>query len=189
LAVAAPVVSELVEEELHVCADAGESNGELGIIPRLVSGLFQRIDASPEERRCTCMTCSYMEIYNEQLYDLLEPYKQHLETEAQRRDLRKKRARLRIREDSRGCTHVRELRAVQVGFSSGLQMNEETLWLRELPLISCNWQGACITKMHTAKMHTVGPVIIQTSASYFWGKQIHQTLARVPKKYLKRANI
>jgi hypothetical protein len=64
-----------------------------------------------------------MEIYNEQLHDLLEPYKQHLETEAQRRDLRKKRARLRIQEDSRGCTHVRELRAVEVGSGSGSQEN------------------------------------------------------------------
>jgi hypothetical protein len=32
---------------------------------------------------------------------------------------------------------------------------------------------------------TVGPVNIQTSASDFWGKQIHQTWARIPKKYLK----
>jgi hypothetical protein len=38
-------------------------------------------------------------------------------------------------------------------------------------------------------MHTVGPVNIQTLASDFWGKQIHQTWARIPKKDLKRANI
>jgi hypothetical protein len=55
-----------------------------------------------------------MEIYNEQLYDLLEPYKQHLKTEAQRKDLHKKRARLRIREDSKGCTHICELQRVRV---------------------------------------------------------------------------
>jgi hypothetical protein len=37
--------------------------------------------------------------------------------------------------------------------------------------------------------NTVGPVNIRTSASEFWDKQIHQTWARIPKKYLKRANI
>jgi hypothetical protein len=36
---------------------------------------------------------------------------------------------------------------------------------------------------------TGGPVNIQTSASDFWGKQIHQTWARVAKKYLNRVNI
>jgi hypothetical protein len=35
-------------------------------------------------------------------------------------------------------------------------------------------------------VHTVGPGIMQTSASGFWGKQIRQTWARIPKKYLKR---
>jgi hypothetical protein len=34
----------------------------------------------------------------------------------------------------------------------------------------------------------VGWVSIQTSASHFWGRQIHQIWARIPKKYLKRAN-
>jgi hypothetical protein len=38
-------------------------------------------------------------------------------------------------------------------------------------------------------IRTVGPVNIQPSASDFWGKQIHQTCARIPKKYLKRAYI
>jgi hypothetical protein len=36
---------------------------------------------------------------------------------------------------------------------------------------------------------TAGPVKIQTSASDFWGKQMHQTRARIPQKYLKRAEI
>jgi hypothetical protein len=38
-------------------------------------------------------------------------------------------------------------------------------------------------------LRTVGPVNIQTSASNFLGKQIHQAWARISKKYLKRANI
>jgi hypothetical protein len=36
---------------------------------------------------------------------------------------------------------------------------------------------------------TIGPVNIQTSASWFWGKQIHQTRDGMPKKYLNHANI
>jgi hypothetical protein len=34
---------------------------------------------------------------------------------------------------------------------------------------------------------TVGPVNIQTCAD-FWAKQIHQTWARIPNKYLKHSN-
>jgi hypothetical protein len=37
--------------------------------------------------------------------------------------------------------------------------------------------------------YTVRPVNIQTSASELWDKQIHQRWARIPKKYLKCANI
>jgi hypothetical protein len=36
---------------------------------------------------------------------------------------------------------------------------------------------------------TVGPAKVQTSASYFWGAQIHQTWACIPKKHLKRTNV
>jgi hypothetical protein len=43
--------------------------------------------------------------------------------------------------------------------------------------------------VQTSHLSTVGPVNIQISASSFWGKQIHQTRARIPKKYLKRMNI
>jgi hypothetical protein len=35
---------------------------------------------------------------------------------------------------------------------------------------------------------TAGPVNIQSPSSVFWGKQIHQTWSRIPKKYVKRAN-
>jgi hypothetical protein len=45
--------------------------------------------------------------------------------------------------------------------------------------------------METFQPHTVrvGPVNIQTSASDVWGKQIHPAWDRIPRKYLKRANI
>jgi hypothetical protein len=39
------------------------------------------------------------------------------------------------------------------------------------------------------EQNAVGPVNIQTAASEFWGKRIHQTCARIPKKCLKRANM
>jgi hypothetical protein len=35
----------------------------------------------------------------------------------------------------------------------------------------------------------IGPPSIQTSASDFWCKVIHQTWARIPKNYLKRVNV
>lgn len=80
-------------------------------MPRLVHALFERAAAQQGD---VSITLSYVEIYNNDLFDLLEPWKAHLETEDRRKDLQKRRARLRIREDARGGTHIPELREVKV---------------------------------------------------------------------------
>eukprot|EP00929_Paragymnodinium_shiwhaense_P007842 TRINITY_DN111753_c0_g1_i1.p1 TRINITY_DN111753_c0_g1~~TRINITY_DN111753_c0_g1_i1.p1 ORF type:complete len:961 (+),score=278.41 TRINITY_DN111753_c0_g1_i1:71-2953(+) len=41
-----------------------------GLLPRLVQGLFEVFDQASEEEKCTCKV-SFMEIYNEQIKDLL----------------------------------------------------------------------------------------------------------------------
>jgi hypothetical protein len=46
-----------------------------GIIPRMCSSLFERVVREKEERPSVqfLVTCSYFEIYNEVIYDLLDP--------------------------------------------------------------------------------------------------------------------
>lgn len=49
--------------------DGNTNNEHLGVIPRAVSDLFDRIDHMPDHE-CE-VHCSFMELYQEQLYDLL----------------------------------------------------------------------------------------------------------------------
>ena len=46
-----------------------------GIIPRMNTAMFERIGAvtAEEPSKSVLVTCSFMEIYNEALYDLLDP--------------------------------------------------------------------------------------------------------------------
>jgi hypothetical protein len=57
---------------------------------------------------------------------------------------------------------------------------------RACELMSVVVYSCTCSPQHT---NTVGPVNIQTSPSYFQGKQIHQTWARMPKNNLKCTNI
>ena len=84
-------------------------------MPRVVADLCARVAALPAaQQRHTTLECSFLEIYNEQLYDLLEPYKQALLVGAKRHDLHRKRLGLRIREDASGFTSVPQAAAIQV---------------------------------------------------------------------------
>ena len=60
-----------------------------GIIPRAVCEVFARATALAENSPATDVTiiCSYLEVYNDHLYDLLQPYKT---------DRKSKRARVRF---------------------------------------------------------------------------------------------
>lgn len=44
-----------------------------GIIPKLCSDLFFRIESDPQSHILYKVEVSYMEIYNEKVYDLLNP--------------------------------------------------------------------------------------------------------------------
>jgi kinesin family protein 5 len=48
-----------------------------GIIPRMVEGIFQRIEGAPEDIEFT-VKVSFIEIYNEKIRDLLDPKKNNL---------------------------------------------------------------------------------------------------------------
>ena len=50
----------------------GSSGENRGLIPRINAEIFARIEASSEEK-LYLVQCSYFEIYNEIVYDLLDP--------------------------------------------------------------------------------------------------------------------
>ena len=54
-----------------------EDENERGVIPRLVSGLFDKISQQPEDLEFS-MKVSFVEIYNEKIRDLLDPKKNNL---------------------------------------------------------------------------------------------------------------
>lgn len=96
-------------------AEAWRGSDQRGIVPRVVADLCARVAAlPPAQQRHTTLECSYLEIYNEHLYDLLEPYKQDLLVGAKRHDVHRKRLGLRIREDAAGATSVPQAATVQV---------------------------------------------------------------------------
>ena len=67
-----------------------------GVIPRLVSDLFQKKSAT------TSIAVSYIEIYNDSIIDLLEQRDKHSD--------HKQRSKITVWEDSNGVTHMRKLR-------------------------------------------------------------------------------
>lgn len=56
-----------------------------GIIPRMVDGIFSRIQSAPEEIEFT-VKVSMIEIYNEQIQDLLDPKKTNLKIHENKKD-------------------------------------------------------------------------------------------------------
>ena len=48
------------------------SQGQAGIIPRLCNNLFERIETMSSPENQTKVEVSYMEIYNEKVFDLLD---------------------------------------------------------------------------------------------------------------------
>ena len=49
------------------------TNDQPGVIPRLCRNLFHRIECDPSSTTSYKVEVSYMEIYNEKVYDLLNP--------------------------------------------------------------------------------------------------------------------
>ncbi|KAG2497226.1 hypothetical protein HYH03_004815 [Edaphochlamys debaryana] len=84
-----------------------------GIIPRAVKELFREAKAKQDaEGAAIQVIVSYMEIYNDRLHDLLQPYKPHSTKDPA--DMNQKRALLEVREDARGHTYVPNLLCVKV---------------------------------------------------------------------------
>ena len=54
-----------------------EDEEERGIIPRMVKGIFTKIQSQPEDIEFV-MKVSFVEIYNEKIKDLLDPKKYNL---------------------------------------------------------------------------------------------------------------
>ena len=54
-----------------------ENEEERGIIPRLVTGIFNKIKQQPEDIEFS-VRVSFVEIYNEKIQDLLDPKKNNL---------------------------------------------------------------------------------------------------------------
>lgn len=54
-----------------------DNEEQKGIIPRMVGGIFSKIETAPEEVEFT-VKVSFIEIYNEKIRDLLDPKKNNL---------------------------------------------------------------------------------------------------------------
>lgn len=78
-----------------------ESWDSRGLIPRALSYIFDEIESKKEEK--IQLLVSYLEVYNENVYDLLD--KQNLELPFE------KWSRVQLREDETGATHLRNLSA------------------------------------------------------------------------------
>lgn len=61
---------ELVGDNPRVAGTLDEGNRNLGIIPRAIRYMFARIAA--DEQRSYQVSLSYLQIYNERIYDLLD---------------------------------------------------------------------------------------------------------------------
>lgn len=62
----------------------GNETEEVGVIPRAVADIFQKMDDMPDHT--FTMHCSFMELYQEQLYDLLSPAAREQSTVDMRED-------------------------------------------------------------------------------------------------------
>ena len=113
------------------------------------------------------VSCSYMEIYNDQLFDLLEPYKSRLDPESKRRDVQKRRARLRIQHDARGSTHVTELSSVKVATSTDvfklLQRGNDNRSMRHTDMNQHSSRGHAILQLRLQQRNPKQPgTVVQT---------------------------
>ncbi|PNH10079.1 Kinesin-like protein KIF27, partial [Tetrabaena socialis] len=100
------------DPDMGSAAEGGRGGGP-GIIPRAVKELFREAKAKQDtEGAAIQVIVSYMEIYNDRLHDLLQPYKQSSTRDPA--DVNQRRALLEVREDARGHTYVPNLLCVKV---------------------------------------------------------------------------
>jgi type IV secretory pathway VirJ component len=130
-----------------------------------VRDLFAAAETSDAD---VSVSVSYMEIYNDQLYDLLEPYKRGRNKDpSKRKDMVQARARLRIREDARGGTHIHELSAVRVGTASDvfrlLHRGNEHRSTRHTEMNQNSSRGHAILQLRVQQRHASRPgSVLQT---------------------------
>lgn len=62
-----------------------DNQEDRGIIPRMVGGIFEKIETAPEEVEFT-VKVSFIEIYNEKIRDLLDPKKNNLKVHESKED-------------------------------------------------------------------------------------------------------
>ena len=108
-------------DEAAPAGAAGPDNGR-GMIQRAAADLFSYVEQKEREGLQMNVTCSYLEIYNERIHDLLEPYKV-AEKQASTNDpymIHARKAGLEIRDDGRGV-HVPGLTTVEVPSLSAVQ--------------------------------------------------------------------
>ncbi|KAL6755347.1 P-loop containing nucleoside triphosphate hydrolase protein [Haematococcus lacustris] len=85
-----------------------------GVVPRALADLFREARARQLADGCRVqLVASYMEIYNDRLYDLLQPYKKGLGSRDPS-DMQQRKALLEVREDKNGGTFVPNLLCVKV---------------------------------------------------------------------------
>ncbi len=61
---------ELVGDRPRIASNLDESNRSLGIVPRAIRYMYSRVAA--DEQRTYQISLSYLQIYNERIYDLLD---------------------------------------------------------------------------------------------------------------------
>ncbi|KAJ1294668.1 hypothetical protein BS78_01G163300 [Paspalum vaginatum] len=68
---------------LGAMVDSGSDHADLGVVPRVFQNLFSRIQriqkSSPEKQTSYQCRCSFLEVHNEQINDLLEPSQRDLQ--------------------------------------------------------------------------------------------------------------
>eukprot|EP00854_Cymbomonas_tetramitiformis_P015351 gene15351-18161_t len=97
----------------------GKAHAHRGIIPRSVDHVFREAKKDKEEGRSDIkVKCSYMEIYNERLHDLLEPYKPKKIRD--KLDMVQKKSGLEMRENKRGEVSIVDLTELKVTSASAV---------------------------------------------------------------------
>ncbi|GAX84369.1 hypothetical protein CEUSTIGMA_g11791.t1 [Chlamydomonas eustigma] len=92
--------------------DKEKQRRSFGIIPKAVQDLFAYAKVLQSRENCLVnIVISYLEIYNDRLYDLLQPYKKNGRDPL---DQVKKKEILEVREDGQGNTFVPNLQSVKV---------------------------------------------------------------------------
>lgn len=109
--------------------------------PLIRTPSIANVKASAEAGTRTVVACSFMQIYNERIQDLLQPYKQQYTTRDPR-DIQRTKANLDIREDPERGTYVQDLTLLKVrGGGWGCSFMSRVFFVMNAPLIALSLCG------------------------------------------------